>query len=90
MLGLCSSSASLITKKGTTDMKLKELVHWDQSGGGGSPAFWVDEESGEFYFQGYKVSDEVLSRTSCPSHEGLVRVPASFWEQLKDFARKSS
>jgi hypothetical protein len=29
-------------------MKLKELVHWDQSGGGGSPAFWIDEETGDF------------------------------------------
>jgi hypothetical protein len=28
-------------------MKLKELVHWDQSGGGGSPAFWIDEETGD-------------------------------------------
>lgn len=28
-------------------MKLKELVHWEQSGGGGSPAFWVDEETGD-------------------------------------------
>ena len=36
-------------------MKLKELVHWDQSGGGGSPAFWIDEETGDFFFQGYIV-----------------------------------
>lgn len=67
-------------------MKLKELVHWEQSGGGGSPAFWVDEETGDFYFQGYKVSDEARIQSQCPQHEELVRVPASFWEQMKKFA----
>lgn len=69
-------------------MKLKELVHWDQSGGGGSPAFWIDEDTGDFFFQGYKTDSECKSQTQCPSHEDVVRVPASFWEQLKAFAAK--
>jgi hypothetical protein len=69
-------------------MKLKELVHWDQSGGGQSPAFWVDEETGDFFFQGYKVESAVRDETNCPSHEDLVRVPASFWSQLKAYARE--
>jgi len=69
-------------------MKLKELVHWDQSGGGGSPAFWIDQESGEFYFQGYKVGSEARKQSGCPHHEELVRVPASFVEQLKDYIIK--
>jgi hypothetical protein len=71
-------------------MKLKELVHWDMSGGGGSPAFWVDEESGDFFFQGYKVDSAVRDDTKCPGHEDLVRVPASFWNQLKKYAKSSS
>ena len=68
-------------------MKLKELVHWWQSGGGGSPAFWIDEDSGDFFFQGYKVEDKAREQAACPDHEDLVRVPASFWEQLKEFAQ---
>jgi hypothetical protein len=69
-------------------MKFKELVHWDQSGNGGSPAFWIDQESGDFLFQGYKTDKECKREVNCPSHEDLVRVPASFWEQLKKFARQ--
>jgi len=67
-------------------MKLKELVHWDQSGGGGSPAFWIDEDSGDFFFQGYRVTEEVRERTACPENEELVRVPSSFWKQLQKYA----
>jgi hypothetical protein len=70
-------------------MKLKELVHWDQSGGGGSPAFWVDEQSGDFFFQGYKVEAQVRDEANCPTHEDLVRVPSSFWSQLKEYAKKA-
>ena len=70
-------------------MRLKELVHWEMSGNGGSPAFWVDEDTGDFFFQGYRVDASVREDTMCPSHEDLVRVPASFWEQLKEFAKKS-
>lgn len=69
-------------------MKLKELVHWNQSGGGGSPAFWVDEESGDFFFQGYKTDASCKEAARCPGHEDLVRVPRSFWEQLKEYAQK--
>lgn len=68
-------------------MKIKELVHWDQSGGVGSPAFWVDEETGDFFFQGYKVDPSVREETKCPGHEDLVRVPASFWTQLSKYAK---
>jgi hypothetical protein len=67
-------------------MKLKELLHWDQSGGGGSPSFWIDEDSGDFFFQGYKVNETARTQVNCPAHEDLVRVPASFWEQLKVYA----
>lgn len=70
-------------------MKLKELVHWDQSGTGQSPSFWIDEDSGHFFLQGYKVESRVRAETGCPGHEDLVRVPASFWSQLKAYAKDS-
>ncbi len=70
-------------------MKLKELVHWDQSGTGKSPSFWIDEDSGDFFFQGYKVESQVREEAGCPGHEDLVRVPASFWNQLKAYAKDS-
>lgn len=73
-------------------MKLKELVHWnecqgDPCGGGDSPAFWIDEDTGDYFFQGYKVDQAARDAAKCPGHEDLVRVPASFWEQLKGFAK---
>lgn len=70
-------------------MKLKELVHWDQSASGKSPSFWMDEETGDFFFQGYKVEDEVRNEAKTPGHEDMVRVPASFWTQLKEYAKSS-
>lgn len=69
-------------------MKLKKLIHWERSGGGSSPSFWVDEDTGDFFFQGYKVEAEVRQKTKCPGHEDLVRVPESFWNQLKAYAKE--
>ena len=70
-------------------MKLKELVHWEISGNGGSPAFWVDEDTGDFFFQGYKVDSTLREEARCPDHEDMVRVPASFWNQLKVYAKEN-
>lgn len=66
-------------------MKLKELLHWEQSATGQSPSFWQDEESGEFYVQGFKVEEVVRTQAACPSHEDLVRIPASFLNQLQRY-----
>ncbi len=70
-------------------MKLKSLVNYDQCGGGYCPTFWRDEESGDFVFQGYKVEPSVREGINCPGNEDLVRIPASFWEQVKAYAKNS-
>ena len=40
-------------------------------------------------FQGYKVDSTLREEARCPDHEDMVRVPASFWNQLKVYAKEN-
>ncbi|MGH2599017.1 MAG: hypothetical protein ACRDJ9_06480 [Dehalococcoidia bacterium] len=45
----------------------------------GSPTVWVDEETGDFVFQGWKLDQatlaNVLATGPVPDHETVVRLP---------------
>lgn len=52
------------------------------------PRVWVDEESQEFVFQGWKadeaLEDEVRSTGPLPDYEAVVRIPARMAHILKE------
>ncbi|MGH3381980.1 MAG: hypothetical protein ACRDP6_45360 [Actinoallomurus sp.] len=57
--------------------------------GGNCPSVWVDDESGDFFFQGWEVSDrvtlsEISSRSPIAGHERVVRLPARMREVIQE------
>jgi hypothetical protein len=57
--------------------------------GGNCPSVWVDDESGDFFFQGWEVSDHVTlskisSRSPIAGHEKVVRLPARMREVIQE------
>ncbi|MFF7158113.1 hypothetical protein [Streptomyces sp. NPDC008139] len=52
------------------------------------PRVWVDEEAGEFVFQGWKAGDDleeqVRSTGPLPDHEGVVRIPVRMVHILRE------
>lgn len=46
----------------------------------GSPTIWLDEETGDYIVQSYKVDDAVLEECrktgDIPGHETVIRLPA--------------
>lgn len=53
------------------------------------PSVWVDEETGDFLFQGWEVSEaaalsEVSSRSPIAGNERVVRLPARMREIIQE------
>ena len=57
--------------------------------GGNCPSVWIDEETGDFLFQGWEVGDhetlsEVSSRSPIAGNERVVRLPACMREVIQE------
>jgi hypothetical protein len=65
-------------------MRIRYIGKWSGSPDGDSPTIWMDEDTRDYYLQGYTVTDaEVRTRLlgkagkdSVPSGEEIVRWPA--------------
>jgi len=61
-----------------------EFVGGD-TGQGGSPRIYRDEESGDFIVQGYPVEDPAdLAQLKVPAGETVVRVPVGLFKHLPE------
>lgn len=64
-------------------MAVRYIGKWSGSPDGDSPTLWVDEETGDYIMQGYRVDDpavesELLAaagRDHIPANETLIRFP---------------
>lgn len=70
-------------------MKLRFVGIDPGSNAGGCPSVWVDDETGDFLFQGWEVTDgltlsEVSSRSPIAGHECVVRLPARMREIIQE------
>jgi len=70
-------------------MALKFVGIDPATNGGNCPSVWVDEETGDFLFQGWEVNDraalsEVASRSPIAGNERVVRLPARMREIIQE------
>jgi hypothetical protein len=64
-------------------MALRYLGKWSGSPDGDSPTLWVDDETGYYFMQGYKVDDQAVvnellkasGRDDIPERETLITFP---------------
>lgn len=60
-------------------MALRFVGKDPESGDHGSPAVWVDEDTKDLLFQGWKADERTKSESSLdvpiPDHEAVIRVP---------------
>jgi hypothetical protein len=66
-------------------MRLRFVGIDSTSAAGNCPSVWVDEETGDFLFQGWKISDgaallEISNRSPIAENEQVVRLPARMRE----------
>jgi hypothetical protein len=70
-------------------MALKFIGIDPGTNGGNCPSVWVDERTGDFYFQGWEVSDhatlsEVSNKSPIAANERVVRLPARMRELIQE------
>jgi len=66
-----------------------------ETNGGNCPSVWVDDETGDFLFQGWEVADdatlaEVSSKSPIAGDERVVRLPARMRELIQDACREDA
>ncbi|MFD7287242.1 hypothetical protein [Streptomyces sp. NPDC059863] len=69
-------------------MALRFVGKDPESGDHGSPAVWVDEETKDLLFQGWKADKRTMSESSLdvpiPEHEAVIRVPKRMIPLLRE------
>ncbi len=75
-------------------MAIRYIGKWGGSPDGDSPTLWMDDETGEYYMQGYEVASpavrsELLAtagKDAVPAGETLIRWPAdmaAFFQEVE-------
>ncbi|WP_370414123.1 hypothetical protein [Streptomyces fradiae] len=69
-------------------MALRFIAKDDKSGVNGSPTVFVDEETSDLVFQGWKIDEateaECLAFGPIPDHETVVRIPARMVRAIRE------
>ncbi len=76
-------------------MELRFIGIDPNTGGGGSPTVWVDDEAKELVIQGWRADEALTAQISetewvpghtigIPSHETVIRVPARMVPMLRE------
>ncbi|MFG2224572.1 hypothetical protein [Streptomyces sp. NPDC048644] len=69
-------------------MALRFVGKDPESGDHGSPAVWVDEDTKDLLFQGWKADERTTSESSLdvavPGHEAVIRVPKRMIPLLRE------